>query len=296
MTNGEETSTGTSAATSIDHHHPLYLQPCDTLGSSLISIQLTGSENYALWSRSMKIGIIGKSKLGFIDGRCTKDKFDRSLHELWKKCNAIVLSWIMNVGISSVSAYFSQLTDLWEEYDALMPCPGCDCAESKSYFEYFEYQRLLQFLMGLNETYSQPRSQILMMSHVPTVNKAYSMIVSKESQRALGKFSQSVDIGDGTSLFTNKSMNSWNNYKPRRGNLFCDYCNYKGHTKDTCFKLHGYLADFKMRKKTTGFPQRAMANVSIQEEQQLMTKQLTNANTQEAQQVINTSAANVAQG
>ncbi|XP_075076379.1 uncharacterized protein LOC107813834 [Nicotiana tabacum] len=47
-------------------------------------------------------------------------------------------------------------------------------------------------------------------------------------------------------------MNSGNNYKPRRGNLFCDYCNYKGHTRDTCFKLHGYLTDFKMRKKTIG--------------------------------------------
>ncbi|XP_019241987.1 PREDICTED: uncharacterized protein LOC109222031 [Nicotiana attenuata] len=341
MANGEETSTGTSTATNIDHHHPLYLQPCDTPGSSLISIQLTGSENYALWSRSMKIAQIGKSKLGFVDGRCTKDKFDRSLHELWEKCNAIVLSWIMNAvstellsgivyksnahkvwtdmkdkydkvdgsrifflhkeiatlsqGISLVSAYFSKLTDLWEEYDALMPCPGCDCPESKSYFEHFEYQRLLQFLMGLNETYSQPRSQILMMSPVPTVNKAYSMIVSEESQRALGKFSQSIDIGNGTTLFTNKGMNSANNYKPRRGNLFCGYCNYKEHTRDTCFKLHGYPADFKMRKKTTGFPQRPMANATIHEEQQSMTKQVTNTTTQEAQQVINTSAANVAQ-
>ncbi|XP_070012538.1 uncharacterized protein LOC142162404 [Nicotiana tabacum] len=235
MVNGEETSTRTSTTTNIDHHHPLYLQPCDTPGTSLISIQLTGSENYALWSRYMKIGLIGKSKLGFVDGRCTKDKFDRSLHEFWEKCNAIVLSWIMNVvstellsgivykssahkvwtdlkdrydkvngsrifflhkeiatlsqGISLVYAYFSKLTDLWEEYDALMLCPGRDCLESKSYFEHFEYQRLLQFLMGLNETYSQPRSQILMMSPVPTVNKAYSMIVSEESQRALGRFS-----------------------------------------------------------------------------------------------------------
>lgn len=32
----------------IDHNHPLFLQPNDTPGSSLISIQLTGSENYAL--------------------------------------------------------------------------------------------------------------------------------------------------------------------------------------------------------------------------------------------------------
>lgn len=87
---GEQTPAGSSAGTTINHHHSLFLHPCDTLGYSLISIQLTDSENYALWSRSIKIGFIGKSKLGFVDGRHTKDKFDRSLHELWEKCNIVV--------------------------------------------------------------------------------------------------------------------------------------------------------------------------------------------------------------
>lgn len=114
--------------------------------------------------------LIGKCKLKFVDGQCTKDKFDRSLHEIWEKCNAIILSWITNAintellsgtvykssphkvwkglknkyekvdgsqilylhkeiatlsqRISSVSAYFSELIDLCEEYDALMCCPG----------------------------------------------------------------------------------------------------------------------------------------------------------------------------
>ncbi|XP_075098944.1 uncharacterized protein LOC142175843 [Nicotiana tabacum] len=160
--------------------------------------QLTETENYALWSRSMKIGLIGTSKLGFVDGRCTKDKFDRSLYELWEKCNVIFLSWIMNVvskellsGIMYKSSVH-KLTDLWEEYDALMTCPGCDCPESKSYSEHFVYQRLLQFLMGLNESYAQPRSQNVMMSPVPSINKAYSMIVSEKSQRSLGKFTHDL--------------------------------------------------------------------------------------------------------
>ncbi|KAF3671408.1 hypothetical protein FXO37_08074 [Capsicum annuum] len=91
---GISNSSGTST-TVIDHHHPLYLQACNTPGSSLVPIQLTGSENYALWSRSMRIGLLGKSKLGFVDGRHTKEKFEPALYDLWEKCNAIVLSWIM---------------------------------------------------------------------------------------------------------------------------------------------------------------------------------------------------------
>ncbi|XP_047263804.1 uncharacterized protein LOC124896293 [Capsicum annuum] len=97
-----ESSVGTStvapanAPIVIDHNHPLYLQPCDSPGSTLVSIQLSGSENYALRSRYMKIDLLGKCKLGFVDGKCSKDKFPPSLHESWERCNDIILSWIMN--------------------------------------------------------------------------------------------------------------------------------------------------------------------------------------------------------
>lgn len=39
-----------SNTVAIDQHHPLFLQPNDTPGKSLISVKLTGSENHALWS------------------------------------------------------------------------------------------------------------------------------------------------------------------------------------------------------------------------------------------------------
>lgn len=65
----------------LDHNHPLFLQHTDTPSSSLISLQLTGSENYALWSRSFKIGLVGCSKLGFIDGRFPKSMFEPVLHD-----------------------------------------------------------------------------------------------------------------------------------------------------------------------------------------------------------------------
>ena len=53
--------------TMVDSHHPLFLQSCDTPGSSLVSIQLSRSENYSFWGRSMKIGLLGKGKIGFMN-------------------------------------------------------------------------------------------------------------------------------------------------------------------------------------------------------------------------------------
>lgn len=45
----------------------------------------------------------------------------------------------LSQGTMSVVVYFSYLKEMWEEFDSLMPYPGCDCAESKIYATYFEY-------------------------------------------------------------------------------------------------------------------------------------------------------------
>ncbi|XP_070055035.1 uncharacterized protein [Nicotiana tomentosiformis] len=112
---------------------------------------------------------------------------------------------------------FSKLKDLWDEFDALMPCPGCPSPESKKYSQHFEAHRLLQFLVGLNETYAQARSQIMMMSHVPSINKAYSLLVDQESQRNLATCQQSMLVTEGiqsTTLYSNKGNETSGEYPP----------------------------------------------------------------------------------
>ncbi|KAM3232003.1 hypothetical protein P3L10_017362 [Capsicum annuum] len=84
------------SSSEIHHNHPLYIHPSDTQGLILISVQLQGSENYSLWSKTLKIVLLGKNKQGFVLGTCRKEHFDSTLHELWDRCNAIVLAWIMN--------------------------------------------------------------------------------------------------------------------------------------------------------------------------------------------------------
>ena len=79
------------AATKIDLHHPLYLQASDSPGLVIILIKLTGPENYSLWSKSMKLALRGKVKLGFVDGNYTNIKFKGELEEVWEKCKTIVL-------------------------------------------------------------------------------------------------------------------------------------------------------------------------------------------------------------
>lgn len=98
-TDGENVSSsiiGSPQSPAIDFSHPLYLHPSDTPGAVLVSFQLIGIDNYSLWSRSMRIALLAKNKIGFIDGTCTRNSVSPSLHNQWDRCNAIVLSWIMN--------------------------------------------------------------------------------------------------------------------------------------------------------------------------------------------------------
>lgn len=76
----------------LSHNHPLYLNSIANSGAILISIQLAGAKNYQVWSRTMRIVILGRNKLGLIEGTCRKEAYGPNLSDLWERCNAIVLS------------------------------------------------------------------------------------------------------------------------------------------------------------------------------------------------------------
>ncbi|XP_019232805.1 PREDICTED: uncharacterized protein LOC109213460 [Nicotiana attenuata] len=118
--------------------------------------------------------------------------------------------------------------------------------------------------MGLNDSYSQARSQIIMKSKIPTVNQAYAMILQDESQRLVAGGSYSAESIDPTALFSSKigqkqrrNFNVECDFCHLKGHtkeecyklMMCDYCNRKGHLRANCYKLIGYPADFKPQKR-----------------------------------------------
>nr|XP_009793926.1 PREDICTED: uncharacterized protein LOC104240742 [Nicotiana sylvestris]XP_016480202.1 PREDICTED: uncharacterized protein LOC107801390 [Nicotiana tabacum] len=80
----------------LDHNHSLYLHPSDGPGSLSIGLLLTGIENYTLWSRAMKVALLGKNKLCLVDGTTSKSDFGPGLAHQWDRCNVIVTSWLMS--------------------------------------------------------------------------------------------------------------------------------------------------------------------------------------------------------
>ncbi|XP_009624220.1 uncharacterized protein [Nicotiana tomentosiformis] len=220
----------------IDHNHPLYLQPTDTAGSSLISLQLTGTDNYDLWSREKVNAIVlswimNAMRLGLLNSVLYASSAHRVWEDLKERFDKVNGSSILYLhrevhtliqGTMTVTDYFLKHRELWDEFDALMPCPGCPYPESKQYAQHFEYQRLLQFLTGLNESYSQSRSQIMMMYPLPSINKAYSLLVDQESQRNLTSTTQVAQVTEAlesTALYSSKSVNNTGNYRSKRSQV-----------------------------------------------------------------------------
>lgn len=123
----------------------------------------------------------------------------------------------------------------------LTPVPECSCVAAKVVVDALDSNRLIQFLMGLNDVYDSIRAQVLLMEPLPSTNKAYSMILRVEKQRevnltyigaqdnsalltrakqgrgrgnnhAKGKFNQNMGTGKRRASGSDK------------GGRYCDYC------------------------------------------------------------------------
>lgn len=157
----------------------------------------------------------------------------------------------MSQGIFTVSEYYSKLRNLWDEYVSLVPLPACDCDKYKVYAEHMERQKLMQFLMGLNDNFSQSRSQILLTVPSPSLNQAYNMIMQDENQRVQSSLNsngvlplQKMDVSDPTSL-----VSSHTNRLNQTSGLYCDHYHLLNHTRANCYRLIGYPPNFMFTRK-----------------------------------------------
>ncbi|XP_021864109.2 uncharacterized protein [Spinacia oleracea] len=87
-----------------------------------------------------------------------------------------------------VASFFTKIKMLWDQLDGLEPlhvcvCTGCSCTLTQQLLKTQKNQRLIQFLMKLNQKYEYPKSNILMMNPLPTISKAYGLLLQEEQQK-----------------------------------------------------------------------------------------------------------------
>ncbi|KAL0319663.1 UNVERIFIED_CONTAM: hypothetical protein Sradi_5227800 [Sesamum radiatum] len=86
----------------------------------MISVPFNGT-NWLTWSRSVRIALQGKDKLGFIDGSCGKPTEDSIELKQWKITDSLVRTWIlrtMTKDIMNAFLYAALARSLWTELEA----------------------------------------------------------------------------------------------------------------------------------------------------------------------------------
>ncbi|XP_070019508.1 uncharacterized protein LOC142180715 [Nicotiana tabacum] len=85
-------------------------------------------------------------------------------------------------GSSNISSYFNRIKKLWDELTFSISYPPCVCGCKEAFQKIEEDQKVHQFLMGLNENYSNVRRNILMMKPLPNIDTVYAILIEDESQ------------------------------------------------------------------------------------------------------------------
>jgi len=178
-----------------------------------------------------------------------------------------------------VSTYFGNLKTLWDEMIIYNPMPLYTCGQLKMLNERYQRDYVIQFLMGLNDQYTNARDQIMLIEPLPSINKVFSMIQQQEQHHQLANNTSSCESMALASKFFHTPFNTtkrnFTNQRKERpycphchtqghtlencykaGNVeppVCSHCNMSGHMVEKCYKLHGYPPGHKLYKgKVTG--------------------------------------------
>lgn len=136
---------------------------CEPIAKSILYIEI----KCGIWKHLEKRFAVGNGS--------RKYKLNRELYNL-KQSNL------------SVNDIYTQFRGIWEELDSMESLPRIRNAAAeieellKCICRYREEQRLFQFLNCLNDVYAAQRSQILIMTPLPSVEEACSMLQQEEAQ------------------------------------------------------------------------------------------------------------------
>lgn len=87
----------------------------------------------------------------------------------------------------SISKYYNKIDALWKEFDGLVSLTDCTCEAFVHFTNHLNFMKLMKFLSGLDDTFSQVKSQILLMKPLPNIKSTLS-IVSREESHQKGDF------------------------------------------------------------------------------------------------------------
>lgn len=149
-------------------------------------------------------------------------------------------------GEATVTGYFTALNRFWQQLDILDAVTWKCSVDGKQYKQIVEKERIYKFLLGLNQELDEVRGRILGTKPMPNLREVFSEVRREESRRRvmLGKINNVTSEGSALATRATPGTNSSMPQK-KNGRPWCDHCKRPGHTKETCWKIHGKPTDWK---------------------------------------------------
>ncbi|RHN38558.1 putative RNA-directed DNA polymerase [Medicago truncatula] len=148
---------------------------------------------------------------------------------------------------------------IWDELEDLRPTPSCVCAIpcscklSTSVRTYKNNEYILCFLKGLNDNYTNVRTQILLMDPLPSISKTYSLVIQQDSTPT--EQPSESNVFNVNSSSTSSAQHKGNHGLGRgRGkgpktSMLCSNCNKTNHTVENCYFKHGFPPGYRSRNQ-----------------------------------------------
>ena len=220
--------------------------------------------------------ICGRGKIGYLTGDMKEPVANDANYPTWDAENLMVMTWwelmcydttnelwdnvnkmYSNLGNQSqvyelilkleeisqgedtVTKYFNSLKRLWQDIDLYNDCGH--------YKKTVEDNRIFKFLIGLNVEFDEVRGRIIGRQPLPSIGEVFLEVRREKSHRLvmLGKRNLNNTV-ENSALAAGINASRNTTKKPdEKSRIWCDHCNRPWHTRETCWKIHGKLANWK---------------------------------------------------
>ncbi|WVZ12767.1 hypothetical protein V8G54_017297 [Vigna mungo] len=256
---------------------PYHIHPSESPSSVLVAPTLVGN-NYHSWSRSFRMALVSKNKMGFLNGSIPASASTDSLFPQWEQCNTLIMSWLLNslspsiaqsviyldraIGIwTNLRERFSQsdllrIVELQEEVYAFKQCTQnvTDYFTGlKALWEELDNFRPMTVCGCSAKTY---HTQDFIIRFLKGLDDRFSVVrsqvllmeplpfVNRIFSMVIQHERQQLDVVFSTNepnSFANAAMDrSRNTTNKTNSTKKCSYCHRPGHTMDVCYSKHGY--------------------------------------------------------
>ncbi|XP_071722798.1 uncharacterized protein [Rutidosis leptorrhynchoides] len=182
-----------------------------------------------------------------LQGRFSKTVFSRISDIQEEICT-------LKQGDLNVSDYYTKIRTLRDEFNYLRPILECECVIKcecktlKIIADYYENDKIIKFLKGLNPIYAQTRSTIMILDPLPPLEKVYAIVSQYERQNILPQDVDESSIAAFSSAKGTKQHQINKKNQNPKAKLIRNHCGKKGHIEAECYRIIGFSPDFKFTK------------------------------------------------